>query len=367
MDNINNVNNINDINSAPTDTQMTVEHQNTAMQDLCPPVAPSVAYQPPKRSKFIEILIALAKCAGYIFVWLGVQTILMTIFSVVIMLSNPSLGEAALNEKILGYSIELTIASNLIALAIYFLIFFIARKSLLKKIDISLPNKFSYLPTLAIGATGQLVTGLVLSILMNANVFPQKWIDALNENSDLVTNANPVLSFFAVVILAPVFEELLCRGLILKTLHKTMPKWFAIVLSSAIFGIVHGNPIQFIYATALGIILGWLYTKFDSIWIPILCHLAFNLTSTLLGYLNPDSEITNITIALLSLASVPIFTLVIVYINLKNFKKKPATVSVNQPSTTYQFNSDPEYNASVIRNLEDEIEGKKTHVDNNKE
>ena len=374
MDSFNN----NDINNATVDSSM----QNGAMQEVNPnantasqpiynqpiynqPVIPQGAYQPPKKNKFAEILLALVKCAGYIFVWLGVQTAIMLVLSVVVALTNPNLSPTELTDKLLGYSIELTVASNIIALAIYFLIFFIARKSLLKKINIDLPHKLSYAPTAIIGTTGQLVTGLALSMLMMMNLFPQKWIDQLNENSDLVTNANPYLSFFAVVILAPLFEEILCRGLILNTLRKTMPKWCAIVLSSAIFGIIHGNPIQFIYATALGIILGWLYTKFDSIWVPILCHLTFNLASTLLGYL-PQTDIASVIIGLLTFASIPIFTLAIIYVNLKSFKKKPIDVSVNQPVIPYQYNNAPEYNASVVRNLENEIEGKNKNS-NNKE
>lgn len=365
MDNFNN----NDINNATVDSSMQEVNPNTASQPIYnqpmynQPVIPPEAYQPPKKNKFVEILLALAKCAGYLLIWLGVQTAIMTVLSFGVALANPNLSPVELTDKLLGYSIELTIASNIIALAIYFLIFFIAQKSLLKKINIGLPHKLSYAPTAIVGTTGQLVTGLALSILMAMNLFPQKWIDQLNENSDLVTNANPFLSFFAVVILAPLFEEILCRGLILNTLRKTMPKWCAIVLSSAIFGIIHGNPIQFIYATALGIILGWLYTKFDSIWIPILCHLTFNLASTLLGYL-PQTDIASVIIGLLTFASVPIFTLAIIYINLKSFKKKQVEVSVNQPFTPYPYNNAPEYNASVVRNLESEIEGKNTHNDN---
>ncbi len=367
-------NNINDINNVPVDSSTQVsamqevnQNVNAANQPVYnQPVIQQGAYQPPKKNKFAEILLALVKCAGYIFVWLGVQTALSLVLSVVVALTNPGLNPTELTDILLSYSIELTIASNIAALVIYFLIFFIARKSLLKKVDISLPHKLSYAPTAVVGTTGQFVTAFILGILININIFPKEWVDALNENSDIVTNANPFLSFFAVVILAPVFEEILCRGLILNTLHKTMPKWCAIVLSSAIFGIIHGNPIQFIYATALGIILGWLYTKFDSIWIPILCHLAFNLTSTLLGYL-PENDIVNVITGLLIFASIPVFVLAIIYINLKNFKKKPVSVSVNQGFVPYPVNNAPEYNASVVKNLEDEIEGKSTHNSDNKE
>ena len=356
MDNTNNTTTSNIIDNQPS-------YYTDGENSLKPPF--NGEYQPPKPNKFVEILIALAKCAGFLFIWLGVQLILSFAVQFAIFLQNPSITEEALTEKLLGYSIELTVASNLLALGIYFLIYYIAKKSLLKKVDISLPDKQSYLPTLIAGATGQFVTSLVLGLLMNViKIFPQKWVDALNENGDIVTNANPVLSFFAVVILAPVFEEILCRGLILGTLRKTMPKWYAIVLSASIFGIIHGNPIQFIYATALGILLGWLYTKFDSIWIPILCHLAFNLVSTLAGYVDPENILATVLLGLIIYASVPAFVLAIIYINLKKFTKKTDNVSVN-PVLVPQIpvNNAPEYNASVLTRLEEQIEDKYTNND----
>ena len=300
------------------------------------------------------------------------QLILTEAIAVVVAMQNSTMNEDALMELITNtiyqYSIELTVACNLIALGIYFLIFYIAKKSLIKKIDISIPDKRAFLPTFLVGFTGQFVTTLILGLLMNVlQVFPQEWIDALNQNGDMIDNANPALSFFAVVILAPVFEEILCRGLILKTLNKTMNKWCAIVLSASIFGIIHGNPIQFIYATALGILLGWLYTKFDSILIPMLCHLAFNLVSQIAGYLDTENEAIAVLLALVMYVSIPIFIFSLVYFNITKFNKKADTVSVNQPEIQYQIPiSIPtqEYSRSTLQALEDEIEGKNK---NNKE
>lgn len=349
----------------------------TYFQDFEAPALPKEAY-PPKRNRFIEILIAFAKCVGYLFVWLGIQYILVQGIAIVLMAQNPTMNQDELmklcEQTVLKYSILLTVVCNLLALGIYFLIFYIARKSLLKKVSISLPDSKAYLPTLALGFTGQLVTSIVLGILMNVlNVFPQKWVDDLNQTSNLVEDANSLLSFFAVVILAPVFEEILCRGLILKTLNKTMNKWCAIVLSAAIFGIIHGNPIQFIYATALGILLGWIYTKFDSIWVPMLCHLGFNLVSQLAGLLDPENVVTNALLTLVSFASIPAFILLIIYFNMKAFKKnddavKPDLVPYDYSSANmnlsqngsctnaFESKSYKEYNEDIVNRLINDIE-----------
>ena len=312
-----------------------------------------------KPNKFIEILFALLKCIGYVMIWLGTQFVLLEGLAIFIMLQNPTAQKAELNnllaEATMKHGIALTVATNLIALAIFILIFVIAKKSFLRKINISLPHKSSYLPTIAIGGSGQYVTAfLVGTVLM---LLPKDWVDSFNETNEMVENASGFLAFFAVVILAPIFEEILCRGLILNTLRKAMPKWVAIVLSSAIFGIIHGNPIQFIYATALGILLGWLYTKFDSIWIPMLCHLVFNLMSMLNSYLDPDNQLITLVLGLIMFASIPIFALSLVYICLKKFDKVQAQKAEYTPVTESQYNVD------ALRKIEEEIESKNNNGD----
>lgn len=325
--------------------------------------APNVEYQMmPERkpNKFIEILFALLKCVGYVIIWLGTQFVLLEGLAIFIMLQNPTAQKAELNnllaEATMKHGIALTVATNLIALAIFILIFVIAKKSFLKKIKVTLPHKSSYLPTIAIGGSAQYVTAFLLGMILL--FLPKDWVDSFNQGNEMVENANGLLAFLAVVILAPVFEEILCRGLILNTLRKAMPKWVAIVLSSAIFGIIHGNPIQFIYATALGILLGWLYTKFDSIWIPMLCHLVFNLMSMLNSYLDPENPIVKLLLGLIVFASIPIFALSLVYICLKKFKKEEAIIYETAPRVEYS-----EYNADALRKIEEEIESKNNNGD----
>lgn len=362
MDNFNDINSSNDINNEThLNTQAEVQELASAPQgEELIPQAPQYA---PKQSKSVEILIALAKCFGFLLVWLGVQFVLVQIMGAIIMLQNPTISAEGLTEAVYKYSLELTVDTNLIALIIFFLIYRIRGKSLLKKIDVSLPDKSSYAPVAIVGATGQFVTALILGLLMNVlNIFPQKWVDALNDASGAVTEGNPLLSFFAVVILAPLFEEILCRGLILSTLKKVMPKWYAIVISASIFGIIHGNPIQFIYATSIGILLGWLYTKYDSIFAPMLCHLAFNLVSTLVGYINPENVFATVVLGLIMYASIPAFVLAIIYINTKKIQKKTEEVSENQAFIpVIPVNNTPEYNASVISKLEEQLEGTNTN------
>lgn len=325
--------------------------------------SPSTEYSPapkPPRvtNKFINILLALLKCAGYVATWLGVQFVLMLGFILFTYIANPTLSYTEIVNKVYGLSMELTLITNILTLVLFVLFYIIIKKPFLKTIKAKAPHKASYLPTIAIGGSAQYVTALILGMIIL--ILPKEWVDSFNQNNELIENANQAVSFITAVIMAPLFEEILCRGLILNTLRGAMPKWWAIVLSSAIFGIIHGNPIQFIYATALGILLGWLYTKFDSIYIPMLCHLVFNLMSMINSYLDPENMVVTLILGLVMFVSIPVFALSVVYICLKKFDK-PKAVSVQAVQNT-EATPRQEYNADALSNLEREIEGKNNNI-----
>jgi uncharacterized protein len=86
-----------------------------------------------------------------------------------------------------------------------------------------------------------------------------------------------VFSFIAIVIAAPILEELLFRGIVLHGLLKRYSPVRSIIISSMLFGIVHLNPWQFIPAFILGILSGWVYSRTGKLTLSILIHMVNNL------------------------------------------------------------------------------------------
>lgn len=77
-------------------------------------------------------------------------------------------------------------------------------------------------------------------------------------------------------ICAPILEEILFRGIIMKgLLNKGAKPNVAIAVSAFVFGFVHFYPWQFVGAFLLGLVLGVVYYKTKSLLLPILLH-AFN-------------------------------------------------------------------------------------------
>ena len=99
--------------------------------------------------------------------------------------------------------------------------------------------------------------------------------------------------YVAVGILAPLTEEVVFRGAILRTLLGMMSKrnhWVAIMISAAIFGAVHGNAAQFINALFMGLLLGWMYYRTRSLVPGILLHWVNNTMAYILTNLLPQSD-----------------------------------------------------------------------------
>ncbi|NLR91528.1 CPBP family intramembrane glutamic endopeptidase [Flammeovirga agarivorans] len=80
------------------------------------------------------------------------------------------------------------------------------------------------------------------------------------------------LTLFSIVIIAPVMEEFIFRGIMLDGLLKNYTPWKAIFLSSFLFGLIHMNLIQAVHAGLGGVLFGWIYYKTKNLLLPILLH-----------------------------------------------------------------------------------------------
>ncbi|MFA6403055.1 MAG: type II CAAX endopeptidase family protein [Salinivirgaceae bacterium] len=101
-----------------------------------------------------------------------------------------------------------------------------------------------------------------------------------------------VYGYLTIGIAAPILEELIFRGIVLKAFLKKYEPAKAILWSALIFGIVHMNPWQFVPAWLIGIFIGWIYWKTQSIWPGIIIHFINNSFSFALGYWARDINIS---------------------------------------------------------------------------
>ena len=112
----------------------------------------------------------------------------------------------------------------------------------------------------------------------------QRSVAAMNAGAENIAGGNAFGTFVIAVVAAPVVEELLFRGIVLRSMRKFTPAWAAILISSVLFGVYHLNIVQAVYATLMGIAAGILYEKKRNLLFPILVHFANNLITMLQGF-----------------------------------------------------------------------------------
>ena len=118
---------------------------------------------------------------------------------------------------------------------------------------------------------GSNLLGTVLTTLIGA----LKGSAVSNQILEIATSSNMVVTFIYMVLCAPFFEEYIFRKLIVDRTVR-FGEGVAIVLSGVMFGLFHGNLSQFIYATALGMFLAFLYVKTGKLKITIGIHMIVN-------------------------------------------------------------------------------------------
>jgi len=114
----------------------------------------------------------------------------------------------------------------------------------------------------------------------------------LQEVVQLLVAPQPLVLLLAsgaiALVVAPVLEETVFRGFLMPTLTRMAGPAAGIVLTAALFGMLHGWP-SCIPIFGIGLLLGWLYWKTGSLWVSIGCHSAFNLVSLVTVWLAPES------------------------------------------------------------------------------
>jgi uncharacterized protein len=153
----------------------------------------------------------------------------------------------------------------------------------------------------------------------------------------------PIAFFFMAVIAAPILEEMMFRGIILDGYLKNYKPWHGILISGALFGLIHGNLAQGIGAFLLGVLFGWVYWKTKSILAVVILHFVNNGAAFIATLLTPKDELTkslrdtiaNDTNYFALYAGCLVAAIALVYtLNRKFPEEPPAVMPLSEPPTT---------------------------------
>lgn len=145
------------------------------------------------------------------------------------------------------------------------------REEIFAREDRMRPGVFFCMLLFCMGA--QLVNSLWISVVeASLNVFGKSAMELLES---VAGDSDTFSMFLYASILAPIGEEILFRGYVLRSL-RPYGKRFAVLGSAVLFGLFHGNLLQTPYAILMGLVLGYVAVEYSVIW-SIALHMFNNL------------------------------------------------------------------------------------------
>lgn len=136
-------------------------------------------------------------------------------------------------------------------------------------------GKFS-LKVVGIGC-GLLIGGYILILLHNMLLYAFG-VDTQGDQISQIFDQlqSPVWFFLVGAVVAPLVEEIFFRGFLFQGFRQRYGWLPAILLSSAIFGAAHLDPVSLIPTFILGCVLAYMYHRSNSVWPGIIFHAAIN-------------------------------------------------------------------------------------------
>lgn len=227
-----------------------------------------------------------SKYPKFKFNWMGALILIAGMFAAAMLIAGINVFSMFVFHENLQYSDGFIMISNALSFvtAIAFFDFFIVRPTTRMKLNFNFgtTNFYTYLLVfpmmLGMMFMGEFVTS---QIPTTGPVFGDlyEWFTLLMGQ----LTKDPVMMIIMAVIMAPIFEEIIFRGIIQKGLiNNGMRPAYAIIIASVVFGLVHANPWQFVGAVMLGCVMGLVYEKTKTLLLPILLHAFNNLCSSIL-------------------------------------------------------------------------------------
>ena len=196
--------------------------------------------------------------------------------------------DAMMLEIMYANQTAILLISDIVILLVLWLMSFRRNLSFGEFTGLALPSRKALL---VLAAVAGLASAFWSTIAVNMAPWPEELIESYVTESAALTSTRPVMDFLAVVIAAPLVEELLFRGVIYRSFSELVPAGLAVVFQGMLFASMHGTVIWMLYAFFMGCVLGYVRKRTESVRPCILMHAVFNGSSYLFDlFINRYSE-----------------------------------------------------------------------------
>lgn len=175
----------------------------------------------------------------------------------------------------------IVIATTAVMHVVYVLVFGLWYRRLVKRSEEQIGKMAikDFVILFLIGILIQLVMSLALTYILPLFETIEAQYNKLLDSMELGQNA---LSFIVTVLVAPIGEEFIFRGVTMELGKRHLPFHVLNVLQALLFGLYHMNIVQGIYAFLLGIVLGLVLKRYQNIKACIWLHMAINFAGNAL-------------------------------------------------------------------------------------
>lgn len=154
--------------------------------------------------------------------------------------------------------------------------------------------------------TGFAVVGLLALVFITGQAAATAIYDSygsagFDATKDANAGSNPLLVIALVLLIAPMAEEMLLRGLAYPLLRRRLPVIASALITAGIFALIHSNLIQAVAVVPLGVVLALMYEHTRSIWPGVLAHATYNLAATLIPKVVVEALTTPLSLLCLGL------------------------------------------------------------------
>lgn len=223
----------------------------------------------------------LLRGIGYFLLYVGFTIVVQVVLSMLTVQIGAGMGitgqnqiEEFANKNILG----ITIVSGLLTVLFLYLVFKIPKKDIRKEWKM---NSFAFSDLIKACLLSFSLSSVFNLVTLNADIENSRLIAAsVQYYSSLVPFMGTILMILNLLVIAPVSEEIAFRGIVYSRIEKELKPVAAIIVSAALFGIMHfmaGGIILVAGAIIMGLSLGLLLYKYNSLWICIIAHICANV------------------------------------------------------------------------------------------
>ncbi len=181
----------------------------------------------------------------------------------------------------MNYTGVVTTVSAFASVSVFAVIYYLRGKKLSSRIKIRRPVLLDIILSFTLAIGFRMLTTVYFVLADKSELLSKSIENAQSQsyNFNTMTTIGRISILAAIIVIAPIAEEILFRGIVQRELSEAVGIYWAIVLQAILFGCAHGFLVQSVFTTVFGLMLGVLYYKTNNLTVTVLAHVFFNFSS----------------------------------------------------------------------------------------